>query len=139
MNISDAENYEQRNYKTGLAVIIWSTLWIFSFGIAGVAVNLWWRQNNAVLIISIVVHLACAIGALKAHQLWLRGLDEFQRQIQLHSMAYTLGLTWIAVMFMLLLSSTGTLVIGGSHLAILTLFMAVSGVLSYFIAMRKAS
>lgn len=139
MNTANSENYTQRDFKNSRSVLVWSFLWGFSLVLAGLAVKFWWPQSIVVLVISILVHLACALGALNAHQLWLKGLDEFQRQIQLHSMAFTLGLTWVAIMFMLLLSSTGILEVGKFHLPILTVVMAVVGTLGNLIGMRKAT
>jgi hypothetical protein len=91
------------------------------------------------LAIFILVHLSCALGALRAHQVWLKGLDELQQQIQLYSMAFTLGLTWIAITLLLLLSSAGIFEIGKFHLPILAVVMAVVGTLGSLIGMRKAS
>jgi hypothetical protein len=139
MNTMSAENYTQRSVKNARSVLVWSFLWGFSLVIAGLALKFWWPQSYVMLAIFILVHLSCALGALRAHQVWLKGLDELQQQIQLHSMAFTLGLTWIAITLLLLLSSAGIFEIGKFHLPILAVVMAVVGTLGSLIGMRKAS
>lgn len=139
MSSIDSENYTQRSAENAQSVLIWSVLWGLSLALTCLAFKFWWPQSNALLAISIVVHLSCALGALRAHQVWLKGLDELQQQIQLHSMAFTLGLTWIGLTLLLLLSSTGAIEIGKLHLSILAVTMAVVGVLGNFIGMKKIS
>lgn len=139
MNTIDSDSYAQKNFKNTRSVLAWSILWGSSLVMTCLALKFWWPQSNAVLAIGIVVHLSCALGALKAHQIWLKGLDELQQKIQLHSMALTLGLTWIGITLLLLLSSTGTVKIGTIHLAILAVVMAVVGALGNLFGMRKTS
>ncbi len=139
MKTMKSENYAQRNCKNTRSVLLWSFLWGFSLLVAVFALKFWWPQSIAMLSILILVHLSCALGALKAHQVWLKGLDELQQQIQLHSMAFTLGLTWIAITFLMLLSSTGIFEIGQFHLPILAVVMAVVGAVGNLVGMRKAS
>ncbi len=139
MNAMNLENYTQRNVANVRSVLVWSFLWGLSLIIACLALKFWWSQSYAMLAIFMVAHIACALGALKAHQVWLKGLDELQQQIQLHSMAFTLGLTWIAITSLLVLSSAGLIEVEKFHLPILAVVMAVVGTLGNFIGMRNAS
>jgi hypothetical protein len=137
MSTTTSENYTQRNAKNAQSVLIWSLLWGVSLVLACLAFKFWMPQSSTLLIISVIVHISCALGALKAHQVWLKGLDELQQHIQLHSMAITLGLTWIAITLLMLLSFAGILDIEKFHLPILAGVMAVVGPLATFVGMRK--
>ncbi|WP_111977113.1 hypothetical protein [Algibacillus agarilyticus] len=139
MDTIKIENYTQRNTSNSKSVLIWSFLWGLSLIIAGLAVALWWPNNTTVLVISIILHLSFAVGALKAHLLWLKGLDELQQKIQFQSMAFTLGLTWIALLLMLLLNMANVIEVSMFHISLLTVGMAVSSAVGNFIGMRKAS
>lgn len=139
MNAMNSENYTQRSGRNARLVLLWSIAWGFSLVAACFLLKFWWPQNKVMLAILVLVHGSCALGALKAHQVWLRGLDELQQQIQLHSMAFTLGITWIAITILLLINSASLLDIGDFHLPILAVLMAVVGTVGNLIAMRKAS
>lgn len=139
MDTMNLESYTQRNVANVRSVLVWSVLWGFSLIIACLGLKFWWSQSYAMLAIFMVVHIACALRALKAHHVWLKGLDELQQQIQLHSMAITLGLTWIAITSLLVLSSAGLIEVEKFHLPILAVVMAVVGTLGNFIGMRNAS
>lgn len=137
MNAQDS--YVKRNLSNSMSVVKWSMLWAVTLVIAA-ALNRFMGPLSFVIIAGlIIVHLVFAFGALKAHQVWLRGLDEFQKQIQLHSMAFTLGMTWIAVILMMLLSSLDLIEIGQNHLVFLSVYMAVVGAIGTLFNNRKSS
>ena len=139
MDTLNLDNYSQRNIKNSKSMMIWSALWGGSLAAACFAFKFWWYQNELVFIIAVIIHLGCAIGALKAHQTWLKGLDELQQKIQLHSMAFTLGVTWIGITLLLLVSTSGFIKIDAFYLPILAGVMAVVGVIGNLIGLRKVS
>ena len=137
--MNNQETYTKRNMTNSVSVVKWSMLWAITLVIAA-ALNRFMGPLSFVIIAGlVVVHLVFAFGALKAHQVWLRGLDEFQKQIQLHSMAFTLGMTWIAVILMMLLSSLELMEIGQNHLVFLSVYMAIVGAIGTVFNNRKSS
>ena len=135
----NADNYTQRNFKSTKSVLAWSILWAGSLVVACFALKFWWPQDAVMLILAAIIHLGCALGALKAHQNWLKGLDELQQKIQLQSMALTLGVTWIGLTLLLLVSSAGIVNLEKFYLPALAVVMAIAGALGNIIGMRKAS
>jgi hypothetical protein len=139
MTTVNVNNYTQRNLKNTISVLVWSILWAGSLVAACYALKFWWPQNEVMLILAAIVHLGCALGALKAHQNWLKGLDELQKKIQLHSMALTLGVTWMGITLLVLVSSSSVVEFEKFYLPALAVVMVIAGTLGNIIGMRKAS
>lgn len=136
----NSENtYTQRNQSNSKKVMLWSMLWAFTLLLAAASAKLFGPLSLAFIVIVVLSHVFFAGMALKAHKVWLRGLDEFQKQIQLYSMAFTLGMTWIVVILMQLLDILDVLEVGENHLVFLSVMMAVTGAIGTMVSMRKSS
>lgn len=137
MNTQD--NYETRTQSNSKSVMVWSMLWAFTLLIAAASARFLGSLNLVLVVLLILSHVFFAGMALKAHKVWLKGLDDFQKQIQLYSMAFTLGMTWITVILMLLLDILGVQEISKIHLVFLSVFMAVISAVGTVINMKKAA
>lgn len=73
----------------------WTTAWVAALALARFGPSLLWHALPAVTWIAVAINLTVGIGWVVAFARWLRGMDEFQRKVQLDALAVTLGAGFI--------------------------------------------
>ena len=117
--------------KNTINLAIWTGAWVLSLAISTFGSLLIWKENNAVIIIGILLNFIVGIGMIFANIRHFKGLDELQQKIQLEAMGFTLGLSVVAGIAYSSLDQTNIISYNAeiSHLVILIGITYFTGVL----------
>lgn len=73
----------------------WTLAWLLSQALLTFGAKLFWGHSDLANGLALLLYLAMGVKMVLANRNLLKSLDELERQIQLESMAVTLGLTLI--------------------------------------------
>jgi predicted membrane channel-forming protein YqfA (hemolysin III family) len=92
------ELHEKRKAAQGSAtrqLAIWTTAWLLSQALLTFGSKLFWAHSDMANGLALILYLAMGFKMVLANRNLLKSLDELERQLQLESMAVTLGLTLV--------------------------------------------
>jgi len=72
-------------------LLLWSVAWVASLALAKFGPGALWTEHAATTVAAIAFNLLLGLGLLLSHKRHLRALDELERTVQLHAMAWALG------------------------------------------------
>ena len=90
MKTETNSNWAQQTKKNTQRLGKWTIAWVLSVALATFGPIFLW-QSATLSIIAIGLNLILGIGMIVANKIYLDGLDELQKRIQLEAMALTLG------------------------------------------------
>lgn len=70
---------------------IWTMWWLVSLALAVFGPTFLWGDRGGITVVVIVANVIFGVMAIRAHKIWLGGLDELQRRIQLEALALAYG------------------------------------------------
>jgi len=136
-NPPDAGAWASGMIRNVLGLAAWTAAWVASLALAAFGPRILWNNEPAPTLIAIVFNVLVGVGMLFANKRYLKSLDELQRTIQLHAMAWTLGAGLVGGLAWTLLARHG-LVGTEAEIAHLVIFMgavymagSVAGLLRY--------
>ena len=101
-----ANAYAERNNKNNISSIFWTLAWVGTLIAADKAVLYGWYSSDWVSILAIVFNASLGLGVILAFMRMLRGMDDLQRNIQLNSLAFAVGVGFVGGFTLLLLATT---------------------------------
>lgn len=70
---------------------LWTAAWVASLALAKFGPGTLWTEHTATTVVAVLFNLLIGLGLLIANKRHLQALDELQRAVQLHAMAWALG------------------------------------------------
>ena len=125
----------KKQKKHNSIVIAWTILWLISFAILNIGPNQYW-ENNTITIIAALTNFSLIIAILNASKNQFDDYDEFQKTIQLKSVALTLFLTIFIGIFLTGVHESGLLKLE-PRIHHLVVFSALTYILSTIFIFKK--
>ena len=129
-------NYDKRQVQSNKRLALWTVLWMISMALATFGPQFWWEPDGAATWIALAANAALGIQLILANIIYLRGLDDMQRQIHLESMAIALGVAVVGGLFYALLD-INKLVPGGVQIGFLVIAIGLSYLIALVIAQKR--
>jgi hypothetical protein len=77
--------------RTTLGLAVWTAAWVATLALAAFGPKTLWNDQPPLTLLAIALNVGVGIGMLFANKRFLESVDELQRTIQLHAMAWSLG------------------------------------------------
>ncbi len=88
---SARSSWAARTVRTTLHLMAWTVAWVASLALAKFGPGTLWTEQTATTVAVIGFNILIGLGMLLANKRHLQALDELQRTVQLHAMAWALG------------------------------------------------
>jgi hypothetical protein len=110
-------------------LLVWTVAWVASLALAKFGPGTLWTESQGTTLLVVAVNVLLGLAMLLANKRHLWALDEMQRTMQLHAMAWALGAGLVAGTSWKVMEGHG-LVAFNAQISHLIMFMAAA----YFIA-----
>lgn len=130
------ESLTVRTKKASKTLAFWTFLWVLSTAVMAFGPKLVWDFNLLFSGLAVTVNLLFGAKMLLVNRKYLQGLDEMQRDIQLNSMALTLGVGLVVGLAYDILEDIRMIAFEPS-IAHLVILMSLVHLISVLIATRK--
>ena len=126
-----AETWAARTMRNVVGLAAWTVAWVATLALAKFGPGSLWGEQGTPTMLAIVFNVLIGIGMLMANRRHLVDLDELQRTIQLHAMAWALGAGLVGGATWTLLDRHGLVGLDASigHLIVLMAVVYLAGCL----------
>jgi hypothetical protein len=114
---------------------LWTSAWLTMLLIVTIGPDVLW-DNDIITLSGIVINLIIGIVMLISNKNLFNNYDEFQRKIQLESMAFTLGFSVIFGVFFEKMYSSGLIDLK-PKIHLLVIFISITYIISLIINVRR--
>lgn len=134
--VKTPSNWHKQIISNTKTLALWTFAWLLSMAALRFGPGYLWPENQVIYLAILLLNVLLGCTMIWANKKHLSGLDELQQKIQLQAMGMSMGIGLVLGLAYSNLAKNGYLG-GEAEITHLVMLMAVSYLISMFIAVRK--